>query len=197
MHSGTSVSTNSGGIEILGEGGAGTDDGMDFVDKQDRARYGLQFLDHRLQAFLEIAPVLGAGEQRADRYVRPGQFLDRPQTRSCRRDSGLHNAFQFIVHRRYADRDRTKIHRSKLGQYVDVPFDQRALGNQADRVPVFEKQLEQRPGELRSPLGRLVGVGVGADRDWLAGVTGFFPAFEQSCRRLRFEKNLRLEVEAR
>ena len=43
---------------------AGTDHGVDFVDEQDDAAFVLRhLLQHRLQAFLELAAVLGAGEQ--------------------------------------------------------------------------------------------------------------------------------------
>ncbi len=45
--------------------GTGADDGVDLVDEQDRARLLLELADHRLQALLEIAAVLGASDQRA------------------------------------------------------------------------------------------------------------------------------------
>ncbi len=45
--------------------GAGTDDRVDLVDEQDRARELFQFLDDLLQAFLEVTAIAGAGEQRA------------------------------------------------------------------------------------------------------------------------------------
>ncbi len=44
---------------------AGADDRVDLVDEQDRLRIVGELLQHRLQALLEIAAVLGAGEQRA------------------------------------------------------------------------------------------------------------------------------------
>jgi hypothetical protein len=46
-------------------GGAGADQGVDLVDEQDRVGLVLQLLEHRLQALLEVAAVLGAGQQRA------------------------------------------------------------------------------------------------------------------------------------
>ena len=45
---------------------AGADDGVDLVDEQDRAGLLLQLRDHGLQALLEVAAVLGAGDQRAE-----------------------------------------------------------------------------------------------------------------------------------
>ena len=44
---------------------ARADDRVDLVDEQDRLRVLGELLQHRLQALLEIAAVLGAGEQRA------------------------------------------------------------------------------------------------------------------------------------
>ncbi len=46
-------------------GGAGTDQRVDLVDEKDRIRVVHQLLQHRLQALLEIAAVLGPREQRA------------------------------------------------------------------------------------------------------------------------------------
>src|SRR4030095_13292735 len=47
------------------ESGAGADDRVDLVDEQDRLRVLGELLQDRLQTLLEIAAVLGAGEQRA------------------------------------------------------------------------------------------------------------------------------------
>jgi hypothetical protein len=45
---------------------AGADDGVQLVDEQDDAAFGLlHLLQHRLEALLELAAVLGAGDQRA------------------------------------------------------------------------------------------------------------------------------------
>ena len=46
-------------------GRAGADQGVDLVDEEDRVRLVLQLLEHALQALLEVAAVLGAGQQRA------------------------------------------------------------------------------------------------------------------------------------
>src|SRR5690348_5575605 len=44
----------------------GADDGVDFVDEQDRVRIFLQLGDHGLQALFEVAAVLGARDQRTE-----------------------------------------------------------------------------------------------------------------------------------
>ncbi len=46
--------------------GTGADDRVDLVDEQDRARLFLELGDDGLQALLEVAAILGAGDQRAE-----------------------------------------------------------------------------------------------------------------------------------
>ncbi len=53
------------GVERAARGRAGADQRVDLVDEQDRVGLLLQLLQHALQALLEVAAVLGAGEQRA------------------------------------------------------------------------------------------------------------------------------------
>ena len=48
-------------------GGAGADDRVQLVDEDDEASLGLgEFLHHRLEPLLELAPVLGTRQQQAD-----------------------------------------------------------------------------------------------------------------------------------
>jgi hypothetical protein len=54
------------GVHHAAGGGAGADDGVDLVDEQDGARLLLQLGDHGLEALLEVAAILGAGDQRAE-----------------------------------------------------------------------------------------------------------------------------------
>ena len=72
---------------------------MDLVDEDDRARPLLQFADHRLEALLEIAAVLGAGNQAAEveavdhrvlEQIRDPAFDDQP--RQAFGDRGLADA---------------------------------------------------------------------------------------------------------
>ena len=53
------------GVERATAGSAGADQRVDLVDEQDRVRLVLQLLQHALQPLLEVAAVLGAGQQRA------------------------------------------------------------------------------------------------------------------------------------
>ena len=43
---------------------ARTDDGMNFINKENRIRMGLKFRDHSLDAFFKITPIASAGQQR-------------------------------------------------------------------------------------------------------------------------------------
>src|SRR5262249_56368957 len=52
-------------IQGAAGGGASANDGVDLVDKEDRARIGLELLDDLFEALFEIAAVARAGKQRA------------------------------------------------------------------------------------------------------------------------------------
>ncbi len=54
-----------GGVHHAARGRAGADHGMDLIDEQNRARLLLHLREHRLQALLEIAAILGAGNERS------------------------------------------------------------------------------------------------------------------------------------
>jgi hypothetical protein len=54
-----------GGVQRAARGAARADQRVDLVDEEDRVGVVDQLLQHRLQALLEVAAVLGAGEQRA------------------------------------------------------------------------------------------------------------------------------------
>ena len=54
-----------GGIHDAARRRAGADDGVDLVDEEDGARLLLELADDALQPLLEIAAILGAGDQRA------------------------------------------------------------------------------------------------------------------------------------
>ena len=62
-------------IHRAARGGAGADHGVDLVDEHDRARIGLDLLDHLLEALFEVAAVAGAGQQRAHVEREDGRVL--------------------------------------------------------------------------------------------------------------------------
>ena len=80
-------------------GGTGTHDGVQFVDEEDDVARTADFVHHRLDAFLELAAVLGAGDHQReverDDLLVPQQFGDvaaRDLLRQAFGDGGLANA---------------------------------------------------------------------------------------------------------
>ncbi len=59
-----------------------------------------------------------------------------------------------------------------FGEHVEVAHDQGAAGDEAERVRALGERLEAAAREPEAPLGGLVGVGGGADRDALASPGG-------------------------
>ena len=135
--------------------------------------------------------------QNADGNVHGREAFDAAEPRGRRRDARLHDALQVVLQRRQAYGNRAQTIRSEVGDQVDIPFDQCALGNQAHRVPVGGEKFQQFPRNALLPFGRLVGVGIGADRYRFALVAGLFPGLEQPLCGIRLEKDLRLEIESR
>ena len=73
-------------------GSAGADDRVELVDEEDDpALGGLDLVEHGLEALLELAAVLGAGEERAD-VERPDALALEP-FRHVARDDALREAF--------------------------------------------------------------------------------------------------------
>ena len=62
-------------------GRAGADDGVDFVDEQDRVLVLLDLLHHLLQALFEVAAIARAGEQRAHVEREHGRIRPAPRAR--------------------------------------------------------------------------------------------------------------------
>ena len=124
---------------------AGTDDRVDLVDEQDRARLLLHLREHGLQALLEIAAVLGAGDQRAqvERVDdRVGQHLGHVAL-----DDALGQAFgqRGLAHAGFADVERVVL--APAAQHLDGAFDFVVAADQ--RVDLaFARELVEVAGEF-------------------------------------------------
>ena len=110
-----------GRIHGAAAGGAGADDGVDLVDEQHRAGDLLHRGQHRLQALLEVAAVLGAGDQRAkvERVDhRVGQHVGHVAI-----DDALGQAFgeRGLAHAGFADVERVVL--AAAAQHLDGAFD--------------------------------------------------------------------------
>ena len=123
----------------------GTDDGVDFVDEQHRARMLLQLGQHRLQALLEIAAILGAGDQRTEVQREDGGIGQ--HFRHFAIDDALGQAFR---QRGLADAGLAHVKRVVLAttaQHLDGALD--LLGTADQRVDlVLQRQFVEVVGEL-------------------------------------------------
>ena len=99
----------------------GADDGVNLVDEQNRFRILDQLLQHRLQPLLEVAPILGACQQRAHVERVDGEILQQVRhvtfddpARQAFRDSGLADTG-------FADEQRIVL--APAAQYLDDAFE--------------------------------------------------------------------------
>jgi hypothetical protein len=104
--------------------------------------------------------------------ARRGQLGERLEPLAGRGRPGLGQPSHGVVVG--ADRERQLDLRTPRGvhQQVDVAQDHRRLGEDRERVSVLREHLDQPSGQPVVALGRLVGVGVGAHRNRLAGPGG-------------------------
>ena len=101
---------------------------MDLVDEQDRSGYLLEFVDHPFEALLEIAPVLGAGDERT--HV---QRVDRALAQHFRHPLLHDEPRQPLRHGRLADAGLANVQRVVLAppaENLDRPLDLRLPADQ-------------------------------------------------------------------
>ncbi len=145
-------------VERAAGGGSGADQRVDLVDEEDRGRVGLQLLEHRLQALLEVAAVLGAGQQRAHVERIDARLLE--DLRHIALDDAPRQAFGDggLAHAGLADQQRVVLaaaaqhldHALDLGLATDQRIDLAVL---RERVQVLRVLLER--GRLLLAVGVL------------------------------------------
>ena len=99
---------------------AGPDDGVQFVDEEDDPPFGLlDLVQHRLQAFLELAAILGSGDQRSHIQGKDGLVLQ--PLRHVAPHDALGQTFDNggLADPRFADQHRVVL--GLAGQYPDHP----------------------------------------------------------------------------
>ncbi|MHC2633141.1 hypothetical protein ACVME5_005795 [Bradyrhizobium liaoningense] len=109
----------------------------------------------------------------------------------------LHGARQFRIERGDRNRDLGEVALGHPGQNVDVAHHQRRFGDDADGMAGAFQHLEDSAHDLSLALDRLVGVGVGADRDHPGFVAGGGELLLEQRRRLGLHEQLRLEIQPR
>ncbi len=138
-----------GRIERSARGRAGADQRVDFVDEEDRVRIVLQLLEHPLQPLLEVAAVLGAGQQRAHVERVDARLVE--DLRHVALDDAPRQAFgdRGLADAGLADQQRVVLapaaqhldHALDLGLAPDQRIDLAVLG---ERVEVLRELLERR-----------------------------------------------------
>ena len=136
-------------------GRAGADDGVQLVDEEDDLAGGIgDLLEHRLEPLLELAAVLGAGEQRAE--VERPDALALQRLRHVAVDDALGEALddRGLADARVADQHRVVLRaaRQHLDDAADlvVPADDRVeLALLGERGQVAAELLERLVGALR------------------------------------------------
>ena len=85
----------------------------------------------------------------------------------------------------------------ELEEQVDIPLDQRALRDHADRILVLEADLEALPRDQEVPLDRLVAIRDPREHHQLALPRLLVERLAQQLRRVPLHDDLRIEVRAR
>ena len=111
------------------------------------------------------------GHHHADGHAGGREFPHHAQTCLWRRGARLQRPFQAGVETGDADEDRHELARGQVAQQVEIAEDQRALGDDRQRVPPLQQQLEYCARGSQLALGRLVRIGVAADVQHFADVT--------------------------
>jgi hypothetical protein len=149
------------GVHDAARGSAGADHRVDLVDEQDRAGVLLQLAEYALQALLEIAAILGAGDQRA--HVERVDGAVAQDFRDLVFDDHARQAFdqRGLANASFADVQRVVF--ATAAQDLHRALDLQAPADQRIDAP-FHRQLVQIGRELlqRRAAVRLAALALGA-----------------------------------
>ena len=162
------------------------------------------FLDAGMRRRIENALDLGIvqrGDHRSDHHRgRNSRFRQSPQRLQPprrRRGARLHGARQLRIQRRHRNRHLGEIALGHPRQNVDVAHHQRRLRDDADRMAGAIQHFENAAHDLVLALDRLIGIGIGADRDHARLVVLRRQLLFQQLRRIGLGEQLRFEIEPR
>ena len=134
-------------------------------------------------------------KQHAHRHAGVRKRPDDPQPRRRRRRARLEHALERVVERGEADEDGDEAQSCEVREQVEVAQHERALGHDGDRVAMHEQHFEQLSRRAVLALRGLVRIGIGAEIDRLADVSGCTQLAVQQPRKPRLVKDARLEIE--
>ena len=120
---------------------------------------------------------------------------DRFEPARRRRGARLHHARELGIEARHRERDLHQIAPRHARQNVDVAQHQRRLGHDADRMAGALEHFEDAAHHLVFALDRLIGIGVGADRDHARRIVRRGEFALQQFRRVRLDEQLGFEIE--
>ena len=125
------------------------------------------------------------------------QLPQRFQPLRRRRGPRLHGPRQFRIERRDRKRHLGEIAFRHPRQNIDVAGHQRRLGDDADRMAGAFQHFENAAHDLPLALDRLIGIGIGADRDHARFVILRRQFLFQQLRRIGLGEQFRFEIEPR
>ena len=135
-------------------------------------------------------------DQDRNRDAGGGELLDRFEPKSRRSRARLHLPREFLVQRRHGDRDLNQSFTRHRREDVDVARDQRGFRHYAHGVIGARQRFEHAPHDAAALFGRLVWIGVGADRQRSRNIARRRQFALQHLRRALLDENLGLEIEA-
>ena len=109
----------------------------------------------------------------------------------------LHGARQLRIERGHGDPDLGEVALGHARENVDVARHQRRLGDDADGMAGALQHFENAAHDFALALDRLIGIGVGADRDHPRLVARRSQLLLEQRRRIGLREQLGLEVEPR
>src|ERR1041385_8606663 len=111
-----------------------------------------------------------------------------------RRGAGLEAPEQGGIRRGDREVDAELVPLGELGEQVQVPGDQRRLGDQSEGQPtMLQQRLQEAAGEEEPPLRRLIGIGGGADEDRGAADAGRIEGAEEDLGGALLDEDIMLE----
>ncbi len=120
------------------------------------------------------------------------QRLQPPHRGRCAR---LHLARELGIERGHRQRDFRQLALGHARQNIEVAQHQRRFGDDADWVAGAVEHFENPAHDFVAPLDRLIGIGIGADRDHLRLITGRGQFALQQLGRFRLDEQLGFEIE--
>lgn len=134
--------------------------------------------------------------QGADRHPRLVQGAHGAQSRCGGRGARLHDAFEFVIQGGQAEGHADQVVAGQLAEQVEVAQDQRALGDDVQRMLVAQQDFQRLAGQALFALDGLVGIGIDAQGDGLRYVAGLLQLLFEALGQVGLGNQTGLEIDA-